>query len=70
MDEPRAVRSVGPPDESRPDVHSAEEAELLRHDADETDYGGRTDADGNCASAADVEAEEVGARSPDPMYHR
>ena len=78
MDEPRDAqlgvswdaRSDESPDESQPDVRSAEEAEFPRHDADEADCDGCSDADGDCVHAAGVEAEEAGVRSPDPMCRR
>ena len=63
-------REGEPPDGARPDVRSAEEAELPRYDADAADCGGHSAADGDCANAAGVEAEEAGVRSPDPTCRK
>ena len=70
MDEPLAVRSVGPPDESRPDVRSSEAAEFPRRDADAADSDEHSAADDDYANAAAVEAEVVGVRSPVPTCRK
>ena len=69
LDEPQDGRPDDSPD-GRQDVRSAEEAGLPRRDAGAADCGGHTAADGDCASAAEVVAEEAGVRLPDPMCRK
>ena len=70
LDEPQDVQPDEPRDGAQPDVRSSEEAGLPRHDADGVDCGRHSASDGDCANAADVEAEEAGVRSPDPTCRK